>query len=36
MLVTKNGYNLYVGGNDWVNPVQAQLLTKDINEDAVI
>ncbi|KAL7551660.1 hypothetical protein ACHAWF_014869 [Thalassiosira exigua] len=36
MIATENGYNLYVGGNGGVNPVHAQLLAADIDEDTVI
>jgi len=36
MIATENGYNLYVGGNGGVNPVHAQLLATDIDEDTVI
>jgi nitrite reductase (NADH) large subunit len=35
MIATENGYNLYVGGNGGVNPVHAQLLASDIDEDTV-
>ena len=36
MIATENGYNLYVGGNGGVNPVHAELLATDIDEDTVI
>ena len=36
MIATENGYNLYVGGNGGVNPVHAQLLATDIDEDTVL
>jgi len=36
MIATENGYNLYVGGNGGVNPVHAELLASDIDEDTVI
>ena len=36
MIATEHGYNLYVGGNGGVNPVHAQLLATDIDEDTVI
>lgn len=36
LIATENGYNLYVGGNGGVNPVHAQLLAADIDEDTVI
>ena len=36
MIATENGYNLYVGGNGGVNPVHAQLLAADIDEEAVL
>lgn len=36
MIATENGYNLYVGGNGGVNPVHAELLAADIDEDTVI
>ena len=36
MIATENGYNLYVGGNGGVNPVHAQLLAADIDEETVI
>ncbi len=36
MIATENGYNLYVGGNGGTNPVHAQLLATDIDEDTVI
>jgi len=36
MIATEHGYNLYVGGNGGVNPVHAELLARDIDEDTVI
>jgi len=36
MIATEHGYNLYVGGNGGVNPVHAQLLATDIDEDTVL
>jgi len=36
MIATENGYNLYVGGNGGSNPVHAQLLAADIDEDTVL
>lgn len=36
MIATENGYNLYVGGNGGANPVHAELLATDIDEDTVI
>jgi nitrite reductase (NADH) large subunit len=36
MIATENGYNLYVGGNGGANPVHAQLLATDIDEDTVL
>lgn len=36
MIATENGYNLYVGGNGGVNPVHAELLAADIDEDTVL
>mmetsp|Transcript_4453 Transcript_4453/g.9341 ORF Transcript_4453/g.9341 Transcript_4453/m.9341 type:complete len:1117 (-) Transcript_4453:180-3530(-) len=36
MIATENGYNLYVGGNGGANPVHAELLASDIDEDTVI
>lgn len=36
MIATENGYNLYVGGNGGVNPIHAELLAADIDEDTVI
>lgn len=36
MLATENGYNLYVGGNGATNPVHAELLATDIDEDTVL
>lgn len=36
MIATENGYNLYVGGNGATNPVHAQLLASDIDEDTVL
>jgi nitrite reductase (NADH) large subunit len=36
MIATENGYNLYVGGNGGVNPVHAELLATDIDEDTVL
>lgn len=36
MIATENGYNLYVGGNGGTNPVHAQLLATDIDEDTVL
>ena len=36
MIATENGYNLYVGGNGASNPVHAELLATDIDEDTVI
>ena len=32
----ENGYNLYVGGNGGTNPVHAELLAADIDEETVI
>lgn len=36
MIATENGYNLYVGGNGGANPVHAELLASDIDEDTVL
>ena len=36
MIATENGYNLYVGGNGGANPVHAELLATDIDEDTVL
>jgi len=36
MIATENGYNLYVGGNGGANPVHAELLAADIDEDTVL
>lgn len=36
LIATENGYNLYVGGNGGSNPVHAQLLATDIDEETVI
>ena len=36
MIATENGYNLYVGGNGGSNPVHAQLLAADIDEETVL
>ena len=36
MIATENGYNLYVGGNGGANPVHAQLLAADIDEETVL
>lgn len=36
MIATENGYNLYVGGNGGANPVHAELLASDIDEDTLI
>lgn len=36
MIATENGYNLYVGGNGGANPVHADLLAADIDEDTVL
>jgi nitrite reductase (NADH) large subunit len=36
MIATENGYNLYVGGNGGADPVHAELLATDIDEDTVI
>lgn len=36
MIATEHGYNLYVGGNGGVNPVHAELLARDIDEDTVL
>jgi nitrite reductase (NADH) large subunit len=36
MIATENGYNLYVGGNGGANPVHAELLAADIDEETVI
>lgn len=36
MIATENGYNLYVGGNGGADPVHAELLASDIDEDTVI
>jgi nitrite reductase (NADH) large subunit len=36
MIATENGYNLYVGGNGGSNPVHAELLATDIDEDTVL
>ena len=36
MIATEHGYNLYVGGNGGTNPVHAELLATDIDEDTVL
>lgn len=36
MIATENGYNLYVGGNGGADPVHAELLATDIDEDTVL
>lgn len=36
MIATENGYNLYVGGNGGANPIHAELLAADIDEDTVL
>eukprot|EP00551_Chaetoceros_affinis_P013191 CAMPEP_0203686590 /NCGR_PEP_ID=MMETSP0090-20130426/49141_1 /ASSEMBLY_ACC=CAM_ASM_001088 /TAXON_ID=426623 /ORGANISM="Chaetoceros affinis, Strain CCMP159" /LENGTH=1096 /DNA_ID=CAMNT_0050555821 /DNA_START=132 /DNA_END=3422 /DNA_ORIENTATION=- len=36
MIATENGYNLYVGGNGGANPVHAELLASDIDEETVL
>ena len=36
LIATENGYNLYVGGNGGANPVHAELLATDIDENTVI
>jgi NAD(P)H-nitrite reductase large subunit len=36
MIATENGYNLYVGGNGGSNPIHAELLAADIDEDTVL
>jgi nitrite reductase (NADH) large subunit len=36
VIATEHGYNLYVGGNGGTNPVHAQLLAADIDEDTVL
>lgn len=36
MIATENGYNLYVGGNGGTNPVHAELLAADIDEETVL
>jgi len=36
MIATENGYNLYVGGNGGANPMHAELLASDIDEDTVL
>jgi len=36
MIATEHGYNLYVGGNGGANPVHAELLATDIDEDTVL
>jgi nitrite reductase (NADH) large subunit len=36
LIATENGYNLYVGGNGGANPIHAELLATDIDEDTVI
>ena len=36
MIATEKGYNLYVGGNGGANPVHAELLATDIDEETVL
>jgi len=36
MIATEHGYNLYVGGNGGAQPVHAELLAADIDEDTVL